>query len=92
METGNFENTSILLDILNEIKDESEIKAKSVSLSSFQTWIQMIEWGDRDIFLIEKNWVEVNWASGIFTIFLISEDIEPWYSYRLYSYKKNGVF
>ena len=43
METENFENTSILLDILNEIKDKSEIKAKLVSLSSFQTWIQMIE-------------------------------------------------
>ena len=26
---------------------------------------------------------------SILTIFLISEDIEPWYSYRLYDYKKN---
>ena len=90
METGNFENNWILLlDILKEIKDKSEIKAKSVFLSSFQMWIQMIEWEDRDILLIKKFRGEVNWASGILTIFLISEDIEPWYSYRQYSYKTN---
>ena len=52
----------------------------------------MIEWEDRDIVLIKKIRGEVNWASGILMIFLISEDIEPWYSYRQYSYKKNGVF
>ena len=55
METGNFKNTSILLDILKESKDESEIKEKAVSLSSFQTWIEMIEREDRDIMLIRKN-------------------------------------
>ena len=55
METGNFKNTSILLDILKESKDESEIKEKVVSLSSFQTWIEMIEREDRDIMLIRKN-------------------------------------
>ena len=50
----NFRNTSILLDILNEIKDKSEIKAKGMSFSSFQTWIQMIESEDRDILLIKN--------------------------------------
>ena len=81
-------NTSISWDILKEIKDESEIEAKAASLSSFQMWIQVIEWEDRDILLIKNFEVRLNWASGILTIFLISEDIEPWYSYRQYSYKK----
>ena len=36
-------------DILKEIKDESEIKAKAVCNSSFQTRIQMIEWEYRYI-------------------------------------------
>ena len=37
MKTGNFKNTSILLDILKKIKDESEIEAKALFFSSFQT-------------------------------------------------------
>ena len=35
MKKGNFKNTSISLEILKEIKDESELKAKAVCLSLY---------------------------------------------------------
>ena len=86
METGNFENTSILLDILNEIKDESEIKSKigdSLIFSDVDSDDRM----RRQRYIAYKKFPgEVNRASGILTVFFISEDIELWYSYRLYSH------
>ena len=85
MEAGNIRNTSILLDNLKKIKDESEIKEKAVSLifSDVDSDDRM----RRQRYIAYKKFPgEVNRASGILTVFLISEDIELWYSYRLYSH------
>ena len=82
METGNFKNTSILLDILKEINDESK-NGVSLILSDVDSDDRMRK---QRYIAYQKFRGEVNWASGILMIFLISEDTEPWYSYRQYSY------
>ena len=67
METGNFKNTSILL---KEINDESKNGVSLVMDSDDRMRKQRY-------IAYKKFRGEVNRASDILTIFLISEDIEP---------------